>query len=112
GVVRTRGRVGVMLEVGTGFHPELNGRENVYLSGAVMGMTRADIRRRFDEIVEFAGVEPFLETPLKRYSSGMQLRLAFAVAAFLEPELMLVDEILAVGDAEFQRRCMARMGRL
>jgi ABC-2 type transport system ATP-binding protein/lipopolysaccharide transport system ATP-binding protein len=112
GISRTRGRVGVMLEVGTGFHPELNGRENVFLSGAVMGMTRADIRRRFDEIVAFAGVERFLETPLKRYSSGMQLRLAFAVAAYLEPELMLVDEILAVGDAEFQRRCLSRMKTL
>jgi homopolymeric O-antigen transport system ATP-binding protein len=112
GVVRTRGRVGVMLEVGTGFHPELSGRENVFLSGAVMGMTRADIRRRYDEIVTFAGVEQFLETPLKRYSSGMQLRLAFAVAAYLEPELMLVDEILAVGDAEFQRRCLSRMKTL
>lgn len=112
GLTRTRGRVGVMLEVGTGFHPELTGRENVFLGGAVMGMTRRDIRERFDEIVEFAGVAPFLETPLKRYSSGMQLRLAFAVAAHLEPELMLVDEILAVGDVEFQRRCMNRMDRL
>jgi ABC-2 type transport system ATP-binding protein/lipopolysaccharide transport system ATP-binding protein len=112
GLTRTRGRVGVMLEVGTGFHPELTGRENVFLGGAVMGMTRRDIRARFDEIVEFAGVAPFLETPLKRYSSGMQLRLAFAVAAHLEPELMLVDEILAVGDVEFQRRCMNRMDRL
>jgi ABC-2 type transport system ATP-binding protein/lipopolysaccharide transport system ATP-binding protein len=112
GVARTRGRVGVMLEVGTGFHPELTGRENVFLSGAVMGMSRRDVRRHFDEIVAFAGVEPFLETPLKRYSSGMQLRLAFAVAAHLEPELMLVDEILAVGDVEFQRRCLQRMNRL
>jgi ABC-2 type transport system ATP-binding protein/lipopolysaccharide transport system ATP-binding protein len=112
GVSRTRGRVGVMLEVGTGFHPELTGSENVFLGGAVMGMTRRDIRQRFDEIVEFAGIAPFLDTPLKRYSSGMQLRLAFAVAAHLEPELMLVDEILAVGDVEFQRRCMSRMDRL
>ncbi len=112
GVVRTRGRVGVLLEVGTGFHPELTGRENVYLSGAVMGMTRRDVRRHYDEIVAFSGVEKFLETPLKRYSSGMQLRLAFAVAAHLEPELMLVDEILAVGDVEFQRRCIQRMSRL
>jgi ABC-type polysaccharide/polyol phosphate transport system ATPase subunit len=112
GLVRTRGRVGVMLEVGTGFHPELTGRENVFLTGAVMGMTRRDIRRRFDDIIEFAEVERFLETPLKRYSSGMKLRLAFAVAAHLEPELMLVDEILAVGDVEFQRRCMDRMSRL
>jgi ABC-2 type transport system ATP-binding protein/lipopolysaccharide transport system ATP-binding protein len=112
GMVRTRGRVGVLLEVGTGFHPELTGRENVFLSGAVMGMTRADVRRRYDEIVAFAGIEPFLETPLKRYSSGMVLRLAFAVAAHLEPELMLVDEILAVGDVDFQRRCLSRMRTL
>ena len=112
GVVRTRGRLGVLLEVGTGFHPELTGRENVFLSGAVMGMTRADVRRRYDDIVAFSGVEQFLETPLKRYSSGMQLRLAFAVAAHLEPELMLVDEVLAVGDVEFQRRCLARMRTL
>ena len=112
GMARTRGRVGVLLEVGTGFHPELTGRENVYLSGAVMGMTRREVRRHYDEIVAFSGVERFLETPLKRYSSGMQLRLAFAVAAHLEPELMLVDEILAVGDVEFQRRCLQRMNRL
>jgi ABC-2 type transport system ATP-binding protein/lipopolysaccharide transport system ATP-binding protein len=112
GFTRTRGRVGVMLEVGTGFHPELTGRENVFLSGAVMGMTRQDVKRHFEEIVEFAGTSAFLDTPLKRYSSGMKLRLAFAVAAHLEPELMLVDEILAVGDVEFQRRCLDRMGRL
>jgi ABC-2 type transport system ATP-binding protein/lipopolysaccharide transport system ATP-binding protein len=112
GIARTRGRIGVMLEVGTGFHPELTGRENVYLSGAVMGMTRRDVRRHYEEIVTFAAVERFLETPLKRYSSGMQLRLAFAVAAHLEPELMLVDEVLAVGDVEFQRRCLQRMSRL
>ena len=112
GVSRVRGRVGVMIEVGTGFHPDLSGRENVFLSGAVMGMRRKEIRRRYDDIVEFAGVERFLETPLKRYSSGMALRLAFAVAAHLEPELMLVDEILAVGDVEFQRRCLQRMNRL
>jgi ABC-type polysaccharide/polyol phosphate transport system ATPase subunit len=112
GVARIRGRVGVMLEVGTGFHPELTGRENVYLSGAVMGMRRREIRKQYDDIVEFAGVERFLETPLKRYSSGMQLRLAFAVVAHLEPELMLVDEILAVGDVKFQRRCLERMNRL
>jgi ABC-2 type transport system ATP-binding protein/lipopolysaccharide transport system ATP-binding protein len=111
GVARTRGRVGVMLEVGTGFHPELTGRENVYLSGAVMGMRRREIRRVYDDIVEFSGVERFIETPLKRYSSGMQLRLAFAVAAHLEPDLMLVDEILAVGDVAFQRRCLERMDR-
>lgn len=112
GVSRTRGRVGALLEVGTGFHPELSGRDNVLLSGAVMGMTRADVRRRYDEIVEFAGVGAFMETPLKRYSSGMRLRLAFAVAAHLEPELMLVDEILAVGDMDFQRRCLQRMSSL
>ncbi|MBJ7519152.1 MAG: ATP-binding cassette domain-containing protein [Solirubrobacteraceae bacterium] len=109
---RTRGRVGALLEVGTGFHHELSGRENVYLSGAIMGMSRRDVRRRFDEIVAFAGVEPFIETPLKRYSSGMALRLAFAVAAHLEPEIMLVDEVLAVGDIDFQRRCIERMSTL
>lgn len=112
GVSRTRGRVGALLEVGTGFHHELSGRENVFLSGAIMGMTRNDVRRRFDEIVAFAGVEPFIDTPLKRYSSGMGLRLAFAVAAHLEPDIMLVDEILAVGDIDFQRRCLDRMDRL
>lgn len=112
GVARTRGRVGALLEVGTGFHDELTGRENVFLSGAVMGMTRRDVRRRFDEIVAFAEVDRFLSTPLKRYSSGMRLRLAFAVAAHLEPEVMLVDEILAVGDVDFQRRCLSRMRRL
>ena len=112
GVSRTRGRIGALLEVGTGFHPELTGRENIFLSGAVMGMSRADIRRRYDEIVEFAGVSDFMETPLKRYSTGMRLRLAFAVAAHLEPELMLVDEVLAVGDFEFQRRCLRRMSML
>jgi ABC-2 type transport system ATP-binding protein/lipopolysaccharide transport system ATP-binding protein len=112
GLARIRGRVGALLEVGTGFHPELNGRENVYLSGAVMGMSRRDIRRRFDEIVSFADVADFLETPLKRFSSGMRLRLAFAVAAHLEPDVLLVDEILAVGDIEFQRRCLQRMSGL
>ena len=109
---RTRGRVGALLEVGTGFHHELSGRENVYLSGAIMGMSRSEVRRRFDEIVAFAEVEPFIETPLKRYSSGMALRLAFAVAAHLEPEIMLVDEVLAVGDIDFQRRCIERMSTL
>lgn len=109
---RTRGRVGALLEVGTGFHDELSGRENIFLSGAIMGMPRSEIRRRFDEIVAFAGIEPFLETPLKRYSSGMALRLAFAVAAHLEPEIMLVDEVLAVGDLDFQRRCLDRISRL
>ncbi|MBA3233515.1 MAG: ABC transporter ATP-binding protein [Propionibacteriales bacterium] len=111
GVARTRGRVGALLDVGTGFHPELTGRENVYLNGAVLGMTRRDVRRRFDEIVAFAEVERFLDTPLKRFSSGMYLRLAFAVAAHLEPDVVVVDEILAVGDAEFQRRCLGKMSQ-
>jgi ABC-type polysaccharide/polyol phosphate transport system ATPase subunit len=109
GMSRTRGRVGALLEVGTGFHPELTGRENVYLNGSVLGMSRAAIRSRFDEIVEFADVERFLDTPLKRYSSGMYLRLAFAVAAHLEPEIVVVDEVLAVGDAEFQKKCLTKM---
>ena len=109
GVARTRGRVGALLEVGTGFHPELTGRENIYLNGAVLGMSRADIRRHFDEIVGFADVERFLDTPLKRYSAGMYLRLAFAVAAHLEPEIVVVDEVLAVGDAEFQKKCLGKM---
>jgi ABC-type polysaccharide/polyol phosphate transport system ATPase subunit len=104
-----RGRVGSLLEVGTGFHPELTGRENIYLNGAVLGMRRAEIRARFDEIVAFAEVERFIDTPVKRYSSGMYLRLAFAVAAHLEPEILIVDEVLAVGDAEFQRKCLGKM---
>ena len=104
-----RGRVGSLLEVGTGFHPELTGRENVYLNGSVLGMKRREISAKFAEIVEFAGVEQFVDTPVKRYSSGMSVRLAFAVAAHLEPEVLLVDEVLAVGDAEFQRRCLGRM---
>ncbi len=104
-----RGRVGTLLEVGTGFHPELSGRENVFLNGAVLGMKRREIMRKYDEIVEFAGVERFLETPVKRYSSGMYVRLAFAVAAHLEPEILLVDEVLAVGDVEFQRKCLGKM---
>jgi lipopolysaccharide transport system ATP-binding protein len=103
------GRVGSLLEVGTGFHPELTGRENVFMSGAVLGMRRAEIVRKFDEIVEFAGVEQFLDTPVKRYSSGMQVRLGFAVAAHLEPEILLIDEVLAVGDAEFQKKCLGKM---
>jgi len=103
------GRVGSLLEVGTGFHPELTGRENVYLNGAILGMKRAEIDRKFDEIVAFAEVERFVETPVKRYSSGMYLRLAFAVAAHLEPEILVVDEVLAVGDAEFQRKCLGKM---
>ena len=109
GRAEIRGRVGSLLEVGTGFHPELTGRENVYLNGSILGMKQREIVRKFDEIVEFAGVETFLDTPVKRYSSGMSVRLAFAVAAHLEPEILLVDEVLAVGDAEFQRRCLGRM---
>ena len=109
GEIRLRGRVGSLLEVGTGFHPELTGRENVYLNGAILGMRRREIAQKFDEIVEFAGVEPFIDTPVKRYSSGMHVRLAFSVAAHLEPEILLVDEVLAVGDAEFQRRCLGKL---
>lgn len=103
------GRVGALLEVGTGFHPELTGRENVYLNGAILGMSRRDIDRKFDEIVDFAGVEKFIDTPVKHYSSGMGLRLGFAVAAHLEPEILVVDEVLAVGDAEFQKKCLGKM---
>ena len=110
GRVRIRGRVASLLEVGTGFHPELTGRENVFLNGAILGMTRAEIRRKFDEIVAFAEVEKFLDTPVKRFSSGMYVRLAFAVAAHIEPEILVVDEVLAVGDAQFQKRCLAKMG--
>ena len=106
------GRVGSLLEVGTGFHPELTGRENVFLNGAILGMRRAEIRKRFDEIVDFADIERFLDTPVKRYSSGMQVRLAFAVAAHLEPEILLVDEVLAVGDAAFQRKSLAKMAEV
>ena len=104
-----RGRVGSLLEVGTGFHPELTGRENIFLNGAILGMSGGRSSRKFDEIVEFAGVEQFIDTPVKRYSSGMYVRLAFAVAAHLEPEILLVDEVLAVGDAEFQRQCLGKM---
>lgn len=103
------GRIGSLLEVGTGFHPELTGRENVYLSGAILGMTRAEIEKRFDDIVKFSEVEKFLDTPLKHYSSGMQVRLGFAVAAHLEPEILVVDEVLAVGDARFQNKCLGKM---
>ena len=112
GWVEIRGRVGSLLEVGTGFHPELTGRENIYLNGAILGMRRREIDSRFDEMVEFSGVEKFIDTPVKRYSSGMYVRLAFSVAAHLEPEIMLVDEVLSVGDAEFQRRCLGRMEEL
>lgn len=104
-----RGRVSSLLEVGTGFHPELSGRENVYLNGTILGMTKAEIDRKFDEIVDFSGVEKFLDTPIKRYSSGMKVRLAFAVAAHLEPEILIIDEVLAVGDAEFQKKCLGKM---
>ena len=110
GRVEMYGRVGSLLEVGTGFHPELTGRENIYLSGAILGMKKAEIDRRFDEIVAFAEIEKFLDTPVKRYSSGMYVRLAFAVAAHLEPEILLVDEVLAVGDAAFQKKCLGKMG--
>ena len=109
GGVDIYGRVGALLEVGTGFHPELTGRENIFLNGAILGMTRAEIKRKFDEIVAFAEVERFLDTPVKRYSSGMYVRLAFAVAAHLDPKILLIDEVLAVGDAEFQKKCIAKM---
>jgi lipopolysaccharide transport system ATP-binding protein len=110
GRVMLRGRVGSLLEVGTGFHPELTGRENIYLNGAILGMKKVEIERKFDEIVAFAEIEKFLDTSVKRYSSGMYVRLAFAVAAHLEPEILVVDEVLAVGDAEFQRKCLGKMG--
>ncbi len=109
GYAEIYGRVGSLLEVGTGFHPELTGRDNIYLNGAILGMHRREIDRKFDEIVDFSGVEKFIDTPVKRYSSGMYLRLAFAVAAYLEPEILVVDEVLAVGDAEFQRKCLGKM---
>lgn len=112
GSVRIRGRVGSLLEVGTGFHPELTGRENIFLNGAIIGMRKAEIVRKFDEIVAFAGVEKFLDTPVKRYSSGMYVRLAFAVAAHLETEILLIDEVLAVGDVAFQRKCLGKMNDL
>src|ERR671936_1781491 len=112
GVVRLQGRVGALLEVGSGFHQELTGRENVYLNGAILGMRRKEIASKFDEIVEFAEVQQFIDTPVKRYSSGMYLRLAFAVAAHLEPEILIVDEVLAVGDAAFQRKCLGKMGEV
>jgi homopolymeric O-antigen transport system ATP-binding protein len=112
GRVTIEGRVASLLEVGTGFHPELTGRENIFLNGAVLGMSRAEIRRKFDEIVDFSGVEQFLDTPVKRYSSGMYVRLAFAVAAHLEPEILVIDEVLAVGDAEFQKKCLGKIGEI
>jgi lipopolysaccharide transport system ATP-binding protein len=109
GEVRLNGRTGTLLEVGTGFHPELSGRENVYLNGAILGMSRGEIASKFDEIVDFSGVEAFIDTPVKRYSSGMHTRLAFSIAAHLDPEILIIDEVLAVGDAEFQRKCLAKM---
>ena len=112
GFARIRGRVGSLLEVGTGFHPELTGRENIFLNGAILGMRRAEVKAKFDEIVAFAEVDRFIDTPVKRYSSGMYVRLAFAVAAHLEPDILVVDEVLAVGDAEFQRKCLGRMGEI
>ena len=112
GRVTIRGRVASLLEVGTGFHPELTGRENIFLNGAILGMTRQEVKRKFDEIVDFAEIEKFLDTPVKRYSSGMYVRLAFAVAAHMEPEILLVDEVLAVGDAAFQKKCLGKMGNV
>ena len=109
GQIKIKGRIASLLEVGTGFHPELTGRENVFLNGAILGMTKSEIRSKFDEIIAFSGVEEFVDTPVKRYSSGMYVRLAFAVAAHLEPEILIVDEVLAVGDAEFQRKCLGKM---
>ncbi|MFM2307660.1 MAG: hypothetical protein RLZZ367_2329, partial [Bacteroidota bacterium] len=109
GTIKASGRIASLLEVGTGFHPELTGKENVYLNGHILGMTRHEINQRFDEIVDFAGVAMYLDTPVKRYSSGMYVRLAFAVAAHLEPEILIVDEVLAVGDAEFQKKCLGKM---
>lgn len=112
GTVKLKGRVASLLEVGTGFHPELTGRENIYLNGAILGMTKNDIHRKFDEIVAFAEVMNFLDTPVKRYSSGMYVRLAFAVAAHLEPEILIIDEVLAVGDVQFQKKCLGKMGEV
>lgn len=109
GKISIKGRVASLLEVGTGFHPELTGRENVFLNGAILGMSREEIKKKFDEIVAFAEVEKFLDTPVKRYSSGMYVRLAFAVAAHLEPEILIVDEVLAVGDAQFQKKCLGKI---
>lgn len=112
GRVKIKGRVASLLEVGTGFHPELTGRENIYLNGAILGMSRIEIKKKFDEIVDFAEIEKFLDTPVKRYSSGMYVRLAFAVAAHLEPEILVVDEVLAVGDVQFQKKCLGKMGEV
>jgi lipopolysaccharide transport system ATP-binding protein len=112
GIVRIRGRIGTLLEVGTGFHPELTGRDNVFLNGAILGMSRNEVKRKFDDIVGFAGLEQFIDTPVKRYSSGMYVRLAFSVAAFLEPEVLIIDEVLSVGDAQFQAQCVQRMAEI
>src|SRR5438552_2159457 len=112
GRITIRGRVGSLLEVGTGFHPELTGRENLFLNGAILGMRRTEIIRKFDEIVAFAEIDKFIDTPVKHYSSGMYMRLAFSVAAHLQPEILLVDEVLAVGDAEFQKKCIGKMGEI
>jgi lipopolysaccharide transport system ATP-binding protein len=109
GKIMVRGRLASLLEVGTGFHPELTGRENIFLNGAILGMTRHEIRSKFDEIVDFSGIEKFIDTPVKRYSSGMYVRLAFAIAAHLDPEILIIDEVLAVGDAEFQKKCLGKM---
>lgn len=110
GCFKTKGRIASLLEVGTGFHPEMTGRENIYLNGAILGMTKKEINRKFDEIVDFSGVERYIDTPVKRYSSGMYVRLAFAVAAHLESEILIIDEVLAVGDADFQKKCLGKMG--
>lgn len=112
GIIKIKGRVASLLEVGTGFHPELTGRENIYLNGAILGMSKKEVSRKFDEIIAFAEIERFIDTPVKRYSSGMYVRLAFAVAAHLEPEILIVDEVLAVGDAQFQKKCLGKMGEV
>src|SRR5487761_2225987 len=112
GSIKIKGRIASLLEVGTGFHPELSGRDNIFLNGAILGMTKKEIRDKFDAIVDFSGVERYIDTPVKRYSSGMYVRLAFAVAAHLEPDILIVDEVLAVGDAEFQKKCLGKMSEV
>ncbi|MBL8008911.1 MAG: ABC transporter ATP-binding protein, partial [Ignavibacteria bacterium] len=112
GEVRYKGKMSSLLEVGTGFHPELTGRENVYLNGTILGMKRSEVKRKFDQIIDFAGVQKYVDTPVKRYSSGMMVRLGFAVAAHLEPDILIVDEVLAVGDADFQEKCLGKMGEV
>src|SRR4029079_5358172 len=109
GRAKIKGRIASLMEVGTGFHPELSGRDNIFLNGAILGMTRREIQNKLDEIIDFSGVETYIDTPVKRYSSGMYVRLAFAVAAHLEPDILIVDEVLAVGDAEFQKKCLGKM---